>query len=170
MTRSLVMPYICIMLAVGYIGGTFLYRFIDDSAIEKILLVFDARIVQADAHIVFPLLSLIISFMLVVFFARFRYTRHLVYFWSAVRAVLFGIGASYLLANGLSMFHYAIWWFPFQLLITFIYFSFTVLLVPPFFLRTIGKRRLNYEGLLTLFGLAMLLFWVEYTIFHLIVK
>src|SRR5699024_1984937 len=170
MTRSLVIPYICVILAVSYVGGTFLYRFIDDGAIENILLLFDARIVQADVNIVFPLLSLIMSFVLVVLFARFRHTKRFVYCWAAFRAVLFGMGASYLLANCLSMIYYAIWWFPFQLVITFCYFLFTVLLAPPFFMRTIGNRTVNYEGLLTIFGLTMFLFWVEYTIFHFIVK
>src|SRR5699024_11968785 len=76
MTRSLVIPYICVILAVSYVGGTFLYRFIDDGAIEKILLLFDVRIVQADVNIVFPLLSLVMFFVLVVLFVMFRSEEH----------------------------------------------------------------------------------------------
>lgn len=170
MTRSLIIPYIFVILAISYVGGTFLYRFIDDQAIETVLRLFDARLVQADVNIVFPLLSIVLSFALIVLFARFRYTKRLVYCWAALRAVLVGIGASYLLENGLSMLQYAIWWFPFQLFITFFYFLFTVLLAPPFFMRTIGNKPLNYEALLTIFGLVMLLFWIEHTIFHFIVK
>lgn len=170
MTRSLIIPYICVILAVSYVGGTFLYRFIDDDAIETILRLFDARLVQKDVNIVFPLLSTILFFALIILFARFRHTKRFVYCWAALHAVFVGIGASYLLATGLSMVHYAIWWFPFQLLMTFFYFLFTVLLAPPFFMRTIGNKRLNYEGLLTIFGIVMLLFWIEHTIFHFIVK
>ncbi|AOV08110.1 hypothetical protein [Sporosarcina ureilytica] len=171
MTRSLSFTYLFIILAVSYLGGTLLFRELSVGSVEKILIMFDARVVEGrDASLLFPVTTTVLFFVLALAFSRFKYSRFLVVFTGAVKCVLFGVSSAYLLAKGLKIIEYALWWFPFQLLICFALLLYCAVLTPPFFLKTTGRKERNNRGLITVAMCAVLLIGLEYTIFFLIIK
>ncbi|MDS9470773.1 hypothetical protein [Sporosarcina pasteurii] len=171
MTRSLSFTYLFIILAVSYLGGTLLFRELPEASVEKILILFDARVVSgSDAKLLLPVTATLLFFVLAFAFSRFKYSRFLVIFTGAIKCVLFGVSSAYLLAKGLKILEYAMWWFPFQLLICFALLLFCAVLTPPFFLKTTGRRERNNRGLITVAICAVLLIVLEYTIFFLFIK
>ncbi len=167
MTRSLSFPYLFIILAVSYLGGTLLFRELPEASIAKILLVFDARVVKgSEANLFLPAIIVMLFFGFALLFARFTYSRFFVVIVAAVKCVLFGISSAYLLAKGLKVYEYAIWWFPFQLILCFVLLLFASVLTPPFFLKTMGKKERNNRTLLVLLILASFIVIVENLLFY----
>lgn len=171
MTRSLSFPYLFVILAVSYLGGTLLFRELSEAPIAKILLVFDARVVKGhEVNLLLPALTVILFFGLAILLARFTYTRFLVLLIGAVKCVLFGISSAYLLAKGLKVYEYALWWFPFQLVICFILLLFAAVLAPPFFMKTTGKKERNHRTLIVLFIVAVLLVISENLLYFFLIQ
>ena len=89
MTRSLSFPYLFIILAVSYLGGTLLFRELTEASTAKVLLIFDSRIVKGhEANLFLPALTVILFFGLAMLCARFTYSRFLVLFIIAVILVI----------------------------------------------------------------------------------
>lgn len=166
MTRSLSIPYLFVILAVGYLGGTLLFRELSETSIAKLLTIFDARVVNpGEASLLLPALVVVMFFVLSFFLSRFTYSRFFVLLIGAVKCVLFGVSSAYLLAKGLKVYQYAVWWFPFQLLICFLLLVFAAILTPPFFMKTTGKRERNDRALVALLIISMLLLLIENIIY-----
>ena len=169
MIRSLSFTYLFVILAVGYLGGTLLFRELPETSTEKMLLIFDARVVDGqDVNVIWPALVTISFFVIAFVLSNFKYSRFPVIFIGAVKCVVFGLSSGYLLAAGMKMVDYSIWWFPFQLLICFVYLMFCAILTPPFFLRTTGKRVRNNKALVILAFSGAVLTMAEFAIFYLL--
>lgn len=167
MIRSLSFTYLFVILAVGYLGGTLLFRELPEASTEKMLTIFDARVVDGQAvNFIWPALVTISFFIIAFILSKFKYSRFPVIFLGAVKCVVFGLSSGYLLAAGMKMLDYSIWWFPFQLLICFIYLVYCAILTPPFFLRTTGKRVRNNKALVILVIMGAVLTAVEFVIFY----
>lgn len=167
MSRSLSITYLLVILTVGYLGGTLLFRELSGEIIEKLLLIYDARIVEGqEANFIWPLLVTIIFFIVAYGLSRYSYSRFLVIFIAAIKAVLFGLASGYLLKSGIKMVEYTIWWFPFQLLICFVFLLYCAILTPPFFLKTTGKKVRNDRALLILATLGIVLLVIESLVFY----
>lgn len=169
MIRSLSFTYLFVILAVGYLGGTLLFRELPDASTEKMLTIFDARVVEGqDVNFIWPTLVTISFFVIAFVLSNFKYSRFSVIFLGAVKCVVFGLSSGYLLASGMKMLDYSIWWFPFQLLICFIYLVFCAILTPPFFLRTTGKKVRNNKALVILAISGAALTAVEFIVFYIL--
>lgn len=167
MIRSLSFIHLFVILAVGYIGGALLFRELQAHSVEKMLAIMDARVVDGhDVLWIWPALMMIGYFALVLVLSKFKQTRFLIIFVGALKSVIFGLSSSYLLATGLKMVEYTVWWFPFQFITCFLFLVFCVILAPPFFLKTIGKRKQNPKVLPVLLGLIAVLTTIEMTIFY----
>lgn len=170
MTRSLTFPYLFIMLAVSYIGGTLLFREMSEGAVEKVFAILDPRIVKGhEASWFMPVIMTFLFFALVIGCARFTYSRLFTLFIAAIKCVLFGVSSAYLLAKGLKMYEYAIWWFPFQLLICFSLLLFASIMTPPFFMKTIGKVERNEKALVALLVFSVILIVIENLVFFIFI-
>lgn len=166
MTRSLSIPYLFVILAVGYLGGTLLYRELSEVSIGNLLNFFDARVVKTgEANIWLPALFVLLFFVVSFFMSRFTYSRLFVLLTGAIKCVLFGVSSAYLLAKGLKVYEYALWWFPFQLIICFLLLMFGSILTPPFFLKTTGKKERNDRALIVLFIFALFVLFAENLIY-----
>lgn len=167
MTRSLSFPYLFIILAVSFLGGTLLFRELSEASVAKILFYSDARVVNGhEANLFLPAVIVLLFFGFALLFARFTYSRFFVVVVGAIKCVLFGISSAYLLAKGLKVYEYAFWWFPFQFILCFLLLLFTFVLTPPFFLKTTGKKERNNRTLLMLLILAILIVVVENLLFY----
>lgn len=167
MIRSLSFTYLFVILAVGYLGGTLLFRELPESSTEKMLAIFDARVVAGhEAKFIWPALATISFFVLAYVLSKFKYSRFSVIFIGAVKAVVFGLSSGYLLAAGMKIINYSIWWFPFQMLICFIFLMYCAILAPPFFLRTTGKKVRNNKALVILLILGAALTAIEFVVFY----
>lgn len=171
MTRSLSFPYLFIILAVGYLGGTLLFRELPEASVAKMLLIFDTRVVKGhDANLFIPAFATILFFVLAFAFANFKYTRFLTIFMGAIKCVIFGVSSGYLLAQGLKIVEYSIWWFPFQFLICFSLLIFSAILTPPFFLKTTGRKERNNRGLVVIATLVAILLIAEILIYKIFIS
>lgn len=167
MIRSLSFTYLFVILAVGYLGGTLLFRELPEASTEKMLAIFDARVVDGhDAKFIWPALATISFFSIAFVLSKFKYSRFSVIFIGAVRAVVFGLSSGYLLASGMKIIKYAIWWFPFQLIICFIFLLFCAVLTPPFFLQTTGKKTRNNKALVILIMIGAVVTAIEFMLFY----
>lgn len=167
MTRSLSFPYLFIILAVSYLGGTLLFRQLTEESVVKVLRIVDARIVSGgEANMFYPILMVILFFGLILVCARFTYSRPLVKGIAAIKCVLFGMSSAYLLAKGLKVYAYAFWWFPFQFILCFALLLFASVLAPPFFLKTTGKKERNPRTLFVLLIVSTMIVVAENLIFY----
>lgn len=170
MVRSLSFIHLFIVLAVGYIGGALLFREIPIAASEKWIGFFDSRVISTtDGSIWRPFLTLLLFFAVTFLLSINRKTRHAILFFGAVKCVLFGLSSSYLLYSGMKIWEYAIWWFPFQFISCLIFLIYCVVISPPYFTRVSRKAR-NLQAVPVLAGMAFLIFLVEITIFHFLIR
>lgn len=170
MVRSLSFIHLFIILAVGYIGGALLFREIPIDASEKWIGFFDSRVIStADGSIWKPLLILLVFFAVTFLLSINSKTRHTILFFGAVKCVLFGLSSSFLLYSGMSIWQYAIWWFPFQFISCLLFLIYCVVLSPPYFNRVSRKAR-NLQAIPVLAGLSLFIFLLEITIFHFLIR
>lgn len=166
MIRSLTLIYLFIILAVGYLGGTLLFRQIPTESVEKMLVIFDARVIDGkEVNWIWPILVTILFFIIVFALSHIKKFRFPILLIGALKSVLFGLSSAYLLATGMKIIVYGLWWFPFQFIINFLLLSFCALLSPPFFIRTIGRRQRNDRGLLMIGLLTIVAMAIEMSIF-----
>lgn len=170
MVRSLSFIHLFIILAVGYIGGALLFREIPIAASEKWIGFFDSRVIStADGSIWKPLLILLVFFAVTFLLSINSKTRHAILFFGAVKCVVFGLSSSFLLYSGMSIWQYAIWWFPFQFISCLLFLIYCVVLSPPYFNRVSRKAR-NLQAIPVLAGLSLFIFLLEITIFHFLIR
>ena len=167
MVRSLSFIHLFIILAVGYIGGVLLYREIPSISLEKLLVLYDARVIQGhEASFLKPIASMVVLFVVTFVVASFQKTRFLVLFLGALNSVFFGLSSSYLLGSGMKMIEYAVWWFPFQFLACLFFLLYCAVLNPPYFTRTtIGNKR-NPRALPVLVALSIGLLAAEMAVYY----
>lgn len=171
MVRSLSFIHLFVILTVGYIGGALLFRGIQPESIASLLKFYDARVVQGkETNPLWPICSYIVFFALAYGLSISNKTRFLVLFIGAVKAVFFGLSSSYLLSSGMKLMEYSIWWFPFQLLSSFIFLSFCILLEPPYYARPKFGRKLNSRALPTVLFLSIALFVAEMIVFYWLIR
>lgn len=167
MVRSLSFIHLFVILAVGFIGGALLFREMPPAVIEKVILFYDARVVQGhDVGYSRPIGTTALFFILVFVLSAFEKTRFMVLLLGAVKCVLFGLSSSYLISSGAKMMAYSVWWFPFQFIGCLFFLVYCAVLNPPFFTRTtIGKSR-NLRPLPLLVGLSVAVLAVDIIIFQ----
>lgn len=167
MIRSLSFVYLFLILAVSYLGGALLFRELPGTTVEKVLKIFDARVVDGyEASFLWPALMTTLFFVAVYLLASIRQLRFTVLFWGAVKSVLFGLSAGYLLSSGMRMIEYTVWWFPFQFVTCFLFLTFCAVLSPPFFMRTTGRNKRNSKALVVLFVMTVVVTILEITVFY----
>ena len=166
MIRSLSLVYLFIILAVGYLGGTLLFRQLPIVSVEKMLVLFDARVVDnEEAKLIWSVVVTSSFFIIVFMLSLIKKFRFLILFIGAIKSVIFGLSSAYLLASGMKIIVYTLWWFPFQFLTCFFLLAFCALLTPPFFVRTIGKRKRNDKGLIIIIICTILITTAEMLVF-----
>ncbi|MBO1910066.1 hypothetical protein [Sporosarcina sp. 6E9] len=171
MIRSLSFTYLFVILAVGYLGGALLFREMPLVSVEKLLVLFDGRVVEGHAaNFIKPVFMNAVFFLVAFGLSFVKKLRFLVTFIGALKCVLFGLSTGFLLSTGMKMLAYTVWWFPFQLAICFLLLLFCAILKPPFFIRTVGQRKRNDKALLFLLGLVLLITAIEYSVFYYILK
>ena len=115
MVRSLSFIHLFIILSVGYIGGTLLFREIPIAASERWIGFFDPRVISiTEGSIIRPFITMLLFFVVTFLLSMNSKTRHAILFFGAVKCVVFGLSSSFLLHSGMKIWEYAIWWFPFQ--------------------------------------------------------
>lgn len=171
MVRSLSFIHLFVILAIGYIGGALLFREMSMTAVERVVTFYDARVVLGhDAGYIRPVGTAALFFVVAFGLSSFRKTRFTVLFLGAVKCVLFGLSSAYLLASGMKIMEYSIWWFPFQFLICFLFLVYCAVLSPPYFMRsTIGKRH-NARALPTVIGFSTAVIAIEIIVFQFILR
>ncbi len=171
MVRSLSIIHLFIILTVGYIGGALLFREIQPESIASLLKFYDARVVLGkEANPLWVICSYIVFFASAYGLSISNKTKFMVLFVGAVKTVFFGLASSYLLSSGMKLLEYSIWWFPFQLLSSFFFLSFCVLLNPPYYARPKFGRKPNNRGLVTVLALSFALLAIEMIVFYWIIS
>jgi len=171
MIRSLSFVHLFVILAVGYIGGALLFRELPATSVETLLALLDARVV--DGHKVawmWPVLMMALFVIVAYALSRFKKVRFIVIFIGALKTVLFGLSSSYLLATGMKMTEYTIWWFPFQFVTCFLFLVYCAVLTPPFFMKTVGKKRRNTRALAVLVILIGIVIALEIVLYYVILN
>ncbi|WP_342509751.1 hypothetical protein [Sporosarcina sp. FSL K6-2383] len=171
MVRSLSFIHLFIILAVSYIGGALLYRYMPAVAIERVITLYDARVVGGHGvGYSRPIGTSALFFIVTFALASFNKTRFLVLFFGALKCVFFGLSSSYLLGSGAKIMAYSIWWFPFQFISCFLFLMYCAILSPPYFMNTtLGKRR-NTRALPTIIGLSAAVLAIEIIVFRFILQ
>jgi hypothetical protein len=165
--RSLPFVHLFIILAVGYIGGALLFREMPIAAIEKLLAVYDVRVMPGAEKTIFrPLVTTVVLVAVSIVLASFRRIRLLVLFLGALKCVLFGLSSSYLLSASKRMIEYTVWWFPFQLISCFLFLMFCAILVPPYFMRTNFRKKQSGKNLFVFIGLMAIVEALDLMLFH----
>jgi len=166
MIRSLSLVYLFVILAVGYLGGTLLFRQLPIASVEKMLVIFDARVVDnEEVKLIWSIVMTSMFFVVVYVLSLIKKFRFPILFIGAIKCVVFGLSSAYLLASGMKIIVYGLWWFPFQFITCFLLLVFCALLTPPFFVRTIGKRKRNDKGLFIIITFTILVTISEILIF-----
>ena len=167
MIRSLSFTYLFIILTVGYLGGTLLFREMPLASVENLLGLFDGRIVDGHAtSFIKPFLMTQLFFLIAFGLSFVKKLRFIITFIGAIKCVLFGLATGYLLSSGMKIIEYGLWWFPSQLAICFLLLLFCAILKPPFFIKTVGHKSRNDRALLFLLGLVMLITVAEFLIYR----
>lgn len=170
MVRSLSFIHLFIILSVGYIGGALLFREIPITASEKWIGFFDPRVISlTDGALVRPLLTTILFLVVTLLLSLNNKTRIVIVLIGAIKCVLFGLSSSFLLASGMKLFAYTIWWFPFQFISCMLFLIYCVILSPPYFHRNTRKNR-NLTAIPVLIGASLVILLVEMTIFHFLIR
>lgn len=171
MTRSLSFTYLFVILAVGYLGGALLFRELPVVSVEKMLAIFDARVVDGhDVLFIWPALMTATFFLAAFLLSNFKRIQFTVFFIGALKCVIFGLSSGYLLSTGMKIVAYTIWWFPFQLITCFLLLMFCAILTPPFFVRTVGRRKRNDKALIALAGITVIVTSLEILMFYFVLK
>lgn len=171
MIRSLSFIYLFVILAVGYLGGALLLRELPVASVEKVLAIYDARIIDGhEVKFIWPALMTASFFILAFVLSLFKKLRFTVIYVGALKCVIFGLSSGYLLATEMKMLEYTVWWFPFQLVMCFLLLLFCAILTPPFFTRTTGQKKRNDKALTVLVGMAVVVTILEIVMFYLILN
>lgn len=169
MARSLSFIYLFIILAISYIGGALLFREWPISSFERIIGLYDARVVKgAEASITSPVITTVVLLALILLMARYKKLRMFVLLIGALKSVMFGLSSTFLLSNGMKLVAYSIWWFPFQLVSCFLFLLLCTVLHPPFFIHPAIRKQRPLQALPILIGLLAVVQIVESLVFHLV--
>lgn len=171
MVRSLSFIYLFVILAIGYLGGTLLFRELPVVSVEKMLAIFDARVVNGhEVNFIWPAVMTSLFFIIVYLLSLIKKFRFPILLIGALKCVIFGLSSAYLLASGMKILEYAVWWFPFQFATGLLLLMFCAILSPPFFVRTIGRRKRNDKALFVIIILIIIVTTVEILIFNLLLN
>jgi hypothetical protein len=171
MVRSLSFVHLFVILAIGYIGGAFLFREMSSAAVEKMLTIFDARVIDGhEAGIIRPIAMTVLFFVVVYAFSSLRKLRFTTLFFGAVKCVLFGLSSAYLLSEGMKIIDYTIWWFPFQFLTCLLFLIYCAVLSPPFFTRTNGVKKRNDKAVPRILLMTAIVTILEISVFYFLPK
>ncbi|MHA6259587.1 hypothetical protein ACXYMX_06680 [Sporosarcina sp. CAU 1771] len=171
MVRSLSFIHLFVVLAVGYIGGTLLYREMTIDAMEKLIVIFDGRVVYGhDVGAIRPILTTLLFFIVAFLFSLVRQLRFAVLIFGALKAAVFGLCSAYLLDKGMKILDYSIWWFPFQFMSSLLFLAYCAILNPPFFLGRTTRDKRNDRALLFVIALTIFVTISEMLVFYYLLK
>lgn len=114
------------------------------------------------------LLPVILLFGLILFFASHRWLAPFTLLIGTGKTVYFGFTSGFLIEQQSSIIPYAIWWFPFQLLVSLMLILFCLVIAPPFFIH----RNFDFNQkkvLLMLAGLMCMISIVETVVYRIVV-
>lgn len=171
MTRSLILPYLFVILAISYLGGAILARTLDENMIIKMLKLIDERLLLGQ-EVAFwvPLILPVVLMIVILLLNQWQNAKGFILIVAALKGVFFGIGSSFLLTKKLQLVAYTIWWFPFQLVLSLLFLIFAVKLAPPFFMKRTGKLDKNNRPLILILILILLLTIIESNIYPFMIK
>ena len=111
------------MIAVSFICGVIVYRFIPEQA-ESIIKIADRRLIELEPSIFYTILPVAVSIIIVLLFATHPYFYYVAVVFIALKTVFVGFSSIYLMDYWDATSLYIRWWFPFQ----FIYILILILL------------------------------------------
>lgn len=135
LNRSYFVAYVFVILIISYLGGVLLYRRTSPETSVALLKLVDERVfLGTELPIWKILLPLIILIGMILFFATHRWLAPLTLLVGTGKTVYFGFTSGFLIEQQGSIVPYAIWWFPFQLMVSLLLILFCLVIAPPFFI------------------------------------
>ncbi|HWK23729.1 MAG TPA: hypothetical protein VNS08_11930 [Ureibacillus sp.] len=125
MFRSLLFIQYAIILAISFVSGVICFQVFPLDKSMKLISYIDPRLLDiTDISIWGTILPLVAWLVLVLFFATHSYLHVLSKFVVGVKITFFGFSSVFLLTQHESLLIYSVWWFPFQLIYSFLLFLF----------------------------------------------
>ena len=112
------------MIAVSFICGVIVTRFISPEQAESIIKIADRRLIDLEPSIFYTILPVAVSIIIVLLFATHPYFYYAAVVFIALKTVFIGFSSIYLMEVWDATSLYIRWWFPFQ----FIYILILILL------------------------------------------
>lgn len=131
MLRSSSLLYHVAILVVSFVCGVAIFHFIDMEQARVLIGIVEPRLLQDGSgtfwHVVLPpLIIMTLLFLL----ATHSFLKYLVRVVIAIRITFFGFSSVFLLQEITSIWLYATWWFPFQLVYSMLFLVLAEVLVP----------------------------------------
>ena len=102
------------MIAVSFICGVIVFRFISVEQAEAFIKIADRRLIDLDQSIVFTILPVALSIVIVLLFSTHPYFYYAAVVFIALKTVFVGFSSLYLMDELDATSLYIRWWFPFQ--------------------------------------------------------
>ena len=112
------------MIAVSFICGVIVYRYISLEQAEAVIQLADRRLIDLQPSIFFTILPVAVSILIVLLFSTHPYFYYAAVIFIALKTVFIGFSSLYLMDEWDATSLYIRWWFPFQ----FIYILLLILL------------------------------------------
>ena len=112
------------MIAVSFVCGVIVSRFILPEQAESIIKIADRRLIDLEPSIFYTILPVVVSIIVVLLFATHPYFYYAAVVFIALKTVFVGFSSVYLMSVWDTTSLYIRWWFPFQ----FIYILILILL------------------------------------------
>ena len=112
------------MIAVSFICGVIVFRFISPEQTEAVIQLADRRLINMNQSIIFTMLPVAVSIIIVLLFSTHPYFYYVAVVYIALKTVFIGFSSMYLMDEWDATNLYIRWWFPFQ----FIYILLLILL------------------------------------------
>ena len=173
MLRSSSFLYHVAILVVSFVCGVAIFHFVDYEQAKVLIGVVEPRLLQEGKgtlwHIILPQIGIIAIIFLLATHAFLKYLVRIV---AAIRITFFGFSSVFLLQVISSIWLYATWWFPFQLVYSMLFLVLCEVLVPTITKKQkVGKgRRFPLQAFIFVFFLFACVFIVEFIVISTIFK
>jgi len=131
MLRSSSLLYHVAILVVSFVCGVAIFHFIDMEQAKVLIGIVEPRLLQEGSgtlwHVILPPLIIITMLFLL---ATHSFLKYLIRIVIAIRITFFGFSSVFLLQEISSIWVYATWWFPFQLVYSMLFLVLAEVLVP----------------------------------------
>lgn len=131
MLRYSSLLYHIAIFVVSFVCGVTIFHFIDLNQARFVIELLEPRLLQGGAgSFWYAVLPAVLVVGLMFLLATHSFLKYLVRIVVAIRITFFGFGSVFLLQEITSILMYALWWFPFQLVYSFLYLFLAEIFVP----------------------------------------